>query len=98
MASTQHLIEIADAYKVAASIERDQTVSYRVFGDSAKLTALRTGADITVKRFNAALEWFAGNWPSGHPMPKALLRNAHVVGHGDDAAAPQGEHNGGEAA
>lgn len=101
MASTQDIIEIADAYKVALGIERDQKVSYRVFGDSAKLTALRTGADITVKRFNAALEWFAGNWPSGHPMPKALLRNVHVVGHGDAPAASQGEHSGtgaGEAA
>ncbi len=57
------LISRADAYKVASGIVDDTTVSYRVFGDTKKLTALRGGADITVRRFNAAMCWFDQNWP-----------------------------------
>jgi hypothetical protein len=93
MTNINDLISAADAYKVAASIERDQTVSYRVFGDSAKLTALRAGADITVSRFNAALEWFAGNWPVGHALPDAL-RRYHSTGNGNALTASQGEQTG----
>jgi hypothetical protein len=90
MANIQHLIEIADAYKVAAEVERDQTVSYRVFGDSAKLTALRAGADITVKRFNAAMEWFGQNWPDGKALPKGLTASIHIAAHGDAPVNLQG--------
>jgi hypothetical protein len=93
MASTQNLIELADAYKVAAGLDRDQTVSYRVFGDSKKLSDLRAGAGITVSRFNAAMEWFGQNWPEGKAFPKGLLRDAHVTAHGNAAASPQGERN-----
>ncbi|UIJ31493.1 hypothetical protein LV780_04770 [Cereibacter azotoformans] len=58
------LLKKADAYKEASGIDSDATVSYRVFGDSKKLSALRAGADITVSRFNAAMEWFEKNRPT----------------------------------
>ncbi|SDL36591.1 hypothetical protein [Paracoccus chinensis] len=58
------LLERADAYKAAAGIADDTTVSYRVFSDTKKLAALRQGADITVRRFNAAMAWFDENWPA----------------------------------
>lgn len=57
------LISRADAYKTASGIVDDTTVSYRVFGDSKKLAALRGGADITVRRFNQAMRWFDEHWP-----------------------------------
>jgi hypothetical protein len=71
-ASTQCLIELADAYRIAAGLDRDQTVSYRVFRDSKKLSDLRAGAGITVSRFNSTMEWFGQNWPEGKPLPPAL--------------------------
>ncbi|MDK8871513.1 hypothetical protein [Paracoccus sp. SSJ] len=61
------LIARADAYKAAAGIVDDSTVSYRVFGDTKKLGALRRGADITTRRFLAALRWFDQNWPTSEP-------------------------------
>ena len=67
------LINIADLYKAAEGIEADSTVSHRVFGDTKKLSALRAGADITVGRFNAAMAWFASNWPAGADRPAVLL-------------------------
>jgi len=64
MIDTQALLHRADQYKAAAGISDDTTVSYRVFGDTKKLSAMRAGADITVRRFNAAMAWFDANWPS----------------------------------
>ena len=72
MESIDRLIRIADAYKAVAGVPEDTTVSHRVFRDSKKLTALREGGDITVTRFNAALAWFAANWPDGSPFPAEL--------------------------
>lgn len=63
MMSIEALLARADAYKLAAGVDQDSTVSYRVFGDSKKLSALRSNADITVGRFNAAMRWFDENWP-----------------------------------
>ena len=72
MKTIQHLLALADAYKVAAQIEQDSTVSHRVFGDTKKLAALRAGADITTRRFNAAFVWFSTNWPEGAERPNFL--------------------------
>ncbi len=63
MIDTQTLLNRADEYKMAAGVLEDKTVSHRVFGDSKKLTSLREGGDITVRRFNAAMLWFDQNWP-----------------------------------
>ncbi|MBL3571805.1 hypothetical protein BV509_20575 [Rhodovulum sulfidophilum] len=70
MQTIEHLLRLADAYKQAASIAEDTTVSYRVFGDTKKLAALRAGGDITTRRYRAAIAWFEDNWPNGsHPAP-----------------------------
>lgn len=72
MLDIQNLLQLADAYKIAAQIENDSTVSHRVFGDTKKLSALRAGADITVGRFNAAVLWFRENWPEGKVRPSDI--------------------------
>ena len=68
MINIQHLLDVAEAYRIAEGIE-DKTVSNRVFADAKKLTALRCGADITITRFNDALRWFSANWPNGAHWP-----------------------------
>lgn len=72
MLNIHYLLQLADAYKIAAQIENDSTVSHRVFGDTKKLSALRGGADITVGRFNAAVVWFRENWPEGKERPAEI--------------------------
>ncbi|OOY32264.1 hypothetical protein BMI88_11025 [Thioclava sp. F36-6] len=69
MQTIEYLIQLADDYKRCAGVVEDTTVSYRVFRDSKKLTAIRSGADITLRRFNAAVIWFQENWPQGCEMP-----------------------------
>lgn len=83
MNTIENLLAVADAYKRASGVEFDRTVSHRVFGDSKKLSALRSGSDITIKRYNAALVWFAANWPDGKKKPPAL---AGLVETSKDAA------------
>lgn len=83
MNTIENLLAVADAYKRASGVEFDRTVSHRVFGDSKKLSALRTGSDITIKRYNAALVWFAENWPDDKKKPPVL---AGLVETSKDAA------------
>lgn len=73
MINIQHLLDVAEAYRIAEGIE-DKTVSNRVFADAKKLTALRCGADITITRFNDALRWFSTNWPNSAQWPENVDR------------------------
>jgi len=73
MTEIAHLLTLADAFIAATSI-KEVTLSHRVFGDSKKLAAIRGGADITLGRFNAALEWFSANWPEGAEWPEGIAR------------------------
>ena len=73
MTEIAHLLTLADAFIAATSI-KEVTLSHRVFGDSKKLAAIRGGADITLGRFNAALEWFSANWPEGAGWPEGISR------------------------
>ena len=66
------LIEAADAFKSVSNIEADTTLSYRMFGDTKKLNALRSGGDITVGRFNTAMQWLVENWPAEKELPSCL--------------------------
>lgn len=71
------LIRIADTYRAFLGLE-EKTVSFRVFGDSKKLTALRDGADLVTGRFNGAFQWFSANWPEGLAWPEGVER-PHVL-------------------
>jgi len=73
MIHIRQLLKVADAYLGALGLE-DKTLSFRVFGDSKKLAALRNGADITTSRFAAAMLWFAANWPEGVAWPEGVER------------------------
>ncbi|MGR9413132.1 hypothetical protein [Rhizobium leguminosarum] len=77
MLNIDHLISVADEYGRAAEVE-EKTVSSRVFGDGKKLTAMRSGSDITVGRYNEALIWFSTNWPDGAAWPHDVPRPANA--------------------
>ncbi|WP_011580533.1 MULTISPECIES: hypothetical protein [Chelativorans] len=75
MNDVSHLISIADEFMRATST-KEVTVSFWVFNDSKKLAALRRGADITVGRYNAALQWFSDQWPENAVWPSGVARPA----------------------
>lgn len=68
-----NLLALVDVYRAATGTE-DRTVSSRVFSDGKKLSALRGGADITVSRFNDAVQWFSHNWPEKAVWPENIIR------------------------
>lgn len=73
MDGINHLIRAAQVFGAALSIERS-TVSWRLFGDGKKLDALIGGADIQVRRFEAAMHWLSTNWPDGAIWPDGIPR------------------------
>lgn len=77
MIEVDALISRLDAYKAAAQLTEDSTVSHRVFGDTKKLSALRLGGDITVRRFNAAMTWLDHNWPPHSQPPNQEQSHDH---------------------
>lgn len=73
MIEISHLLALADEFQRVNPVE-DKTLSFRVFGDSKKLSALRADADITTKRLAAAVQWFSANWPAGAVWPRQIVR------------------------
>lgn len=73
MTCTEQLLRLAQLYAEAEGITFT-TVSWRVFGDTKKLDAVRTGSDLQTRRFEAAREWFSNNWPEGVPWPDGVVR------------------------
>jgi hypothetical protein len=73
MLQIAHLLTLADEYQRHDPVE-DKTLSFRVFGDSKKLSSLRVGADLTTSRFNLALSWFDDNWPQMAVWPDEVPR------------------------
>lgn len=73
MNDISHLLTIVDEY-LRATKAKDVTVSFWVFNDSKKLSALRSGADITVGRYNAAIRWFSDHWPADAIWPADIVR------------------------
>lgn len=73
MSAINHLVEVAAEYGRAEAVD-DTTVSWRVFGDSKKLPAIKGGADIQVKRLERAMAWLSSNWPSSAIWPSDVPR------------------------
>lgn len=69
------LLDLIDRYKDAAhgSVE-DKTASYRIFGDTKKVTALRQGADLTTARVVAAAIQIRDIWPNAQAPSEAIDR------------------------
>jgi hypothetical protein len=73
MSGIDQLLTLARAYGAAMGLE-PSTVSWRVFGDTKKLAAIESGADIQVRRYERAVQWFSDNWPDGADWPAGVER------------------------
>lgn len=70
------LLALGREYARSTGLELS-TVSWRVFGDNKKLPAIAAGADIQVRRYETAIEWFSANWPDNAVWPSHVERPAH---------------------
>jgi len=75
MSGIDRLLSVARAYASHTGLELS-TVSWRVFGDTKKLGAIEAGADIQVRRYEKAIQWFSDNWPEGVAWPLGVARPA----------------------
>jgi hypothetical protein len=73
MSAIRQLLALADEYRRVVDVD-DTTVSWRLFGDSKKLKAIRDGADIQVTRWEKAVQWLSDNWPEGAVWPAEVAR------------------------
>lgn len=76
MLTLSDLLTISDRFRELHGIERETTLSHRMFGDSKKLTQLRGNADLTVSRFRDSLDYLVAHWPPGERLHPLL---AHYV-------------------
>ncbi len=81
MSSIDSLLAVANAYALAEGIDLS-TVSWRALGDTKKLTAMQTGADIQVRRFEKTMIWFSKNWPVSAVWPDGVARPTQEQGTG----------------
>lgn len=72
MITKQTLLQMADQFREACGIERETTLSFRIFDDSKRLTNLRGDGDITIGSFTKAMTYMAANWPEGRDLPAQL--------------------------
>lgn len=73
MSRIEQLLALAKEYGRAQGAA-PSTVSWRVFGDTKKLGAIQDGADIGLRRFERALDWFSANWPDSASWPSDVPR------------------------
>jgi hypothetical protein len=73
MSAIQNLLTVAKQYGEAKKIGVS-TVSWRAFGDTKKISAIQSGADIQMRRFEKAMQWFSDNWPEGAQWPEGVER------------------------
>lgn len=73
MNAIAQLLRLADEYGRATGLDVT-TVSWRLFGDSKKLTAIIGGADIQVRRLERVVSWLSANWPDSAEWPGDIAR------------------------
>lgn len=89
-ATVPYLLSLVDEFSRASGGVADKTLSYRLFGDSKKVTALRVGGDITLSRYNDALRWLADNWPEGIGAPDSLSEMLAEIDRWAGCGSPKG--------
>jgi hypothetical protein len=75
MITPKHITALSLEF-MRATGTKEVTLSYWIFLDSKKLKSLREDADITIGRYNSALNWFDENWPPNATWPAGVERPA----------------------
>lgn len=70
IAAFLHLVE---RYCSAAGCA-EATLSTRMLGDGKRLSAIRSGSDIGVRRLAEAVAWLSRNWPADLDWPADVVR------------------------
>ncbi len=69
---------IADRYSEATRLA-EATLSSKIFNDGKRLTAIRNGADVGVRRLEIATTWLSNHWPDDLDWPEGVDRPAKQI-------------------
>jgi hypothetical protein len=58
----------------AATRQAEATLSSRMLSDGKRLSAIRKGSDIGVRRLRQAMQWLSDNWPPDAVWPEDVER------------------------
>lgn len=89
VAMITRLLSLIDAFCVARGIS-EARASTLIFNGGARVAQIRGGADIGVRRTEAAMLWISENWPEGADWPSDIprpVREAEEPQHEVDRAA-----------
>ncbi|MCC0807540.1 hypothetical protein FPV16_15100 [Methylobacterium sp. W2] len=75
MTAIDRFLLVASAYRQLSGL-KTTALSWRLFGDSKKLGALESGADIQVTRYEKAMQWLSDHWPDPQGWPEGVDRPA----------------------
>lgn len=75
MTAIERFLLVARAYRQLSGL-KTTALSWRLFGDSKKLGALESGADIQVTRYEKAMQWLSDHWPDTQDWPVGVDRPA----------------------
>lgn len=73
MNNVSDLIRLLDAYAAVSGLAQ-ATVSSHVFHDGKRISAIKRGADIGMRRAAKAIDYIAEHWPEGAEWPEGLPR------------------------
>lgn len=64
---------LVDEYGKASGLA-DATLSSRLFNDGKRISSVRAGAEIGVRRLEKATQWLSDNWPQEANWPDQVPR------------------------
>jgi len=72
------LISLIERYCEVTGIA-EATLSSRVFRDGKRVSAIRAGSDVGVRRMSMAVQWFSDNWPGSADWPDGVPRPEPIM-------------------
>lgn len=72
------LMSLVEAYSKASGLA-EATISSRLFNDGKRLSEVRQGADIGVRRIERAVTWLSANWPTDAEWPAGVPRPGAAI-------------------
>jgi hypothetical protein len=77
MEQIAHLLKLVEGFCFSTKIA-EATLSNRIFMDGKRLTAIRAGSDVGVRRIGRAITWLSDNWPTDVDWPAEVPRPSRI--------------------
>lgn len=73
MSAINHFLRLTREYQRVTGFT-DTTVSTHLFNDGKKLSSIKDGKDVSVRRLEGAIQTLSDRWPQGGRWPSDIAR------------------------